>query len=1397
MQQHIDSYIEIINNQRFKLWAIVGNAKDRKADIFQYLISKGWTLIDVGEEFKKIVVPDETGKIPHDIGKVLKIWFNSKPNNIILTNTNVLYSKTFQKVTPIGAFKYNSRNKTCILFLEEENLISNRLSYGKVGADDYYDQDIKDILITKIEDIKEDYNPQTKERKLVTDKSKLTSNAIGHLFDYTPIKDVIDIDADLIHLDTKKELISSFIISESLENQIVEFFENIDNPTHKAVKIVGNYGSGKSHLIAFLLTSIIDKNFCEYIKNDKAKQAAMNMNRNFWVVQFELMPGTTDLSTWFYNEISKQLKIKYNIQIPSFKEEDYNHKDNINSIVTLLKQHDPDAGLLVVIDEVSDFLSQKQLHEINRDLQFLRVVAQVCQDTDLLLVTSMQEDVYSSPKFKHIAEQETRISERFQNIQIHRENVKQVIAQRIVPKDSKQRTELSIKLKPYSEKITDVSNRFDDYVDLFPFTPVLLNLFDELPYFEKRGVIQFAQSELRYILNEPFPFFLTFDKIFDLLTRNPNLANIEEVYNSIKAVTIIETKINTTIEEKLRPEAMKIVKGLAVFSLWSGGVNGITVKQLAENLLILPQLAAMESYQQASLIIKKIRVATDNFYIKVVKNPETGDDYIKFDPTLETTNPDEKIDSEISTITEDQIEAELFVQIKDILGIEPYNSTPNLFIDECNWLSVKSFRKGYIAFVKKGADFVELKNSDYAIALVSPFRKEKVPYISNNQLNIRIVLKEQENVEAIKQIAAIKQLMDKKILTTIMAKRLTEAQNGNNEKNKIGIKFRLARWIRLVSDADYNGKKISIQQIVGKETDVLTTIFDELKSKLFDKEFTNIFAEHPKYSMALTSANINSSLSPIASDIASGDFTRITLQRREFLKSLQLLNEQNFPTLNESKIVVNILNIIKNNGTNVTDIQRDIVDELAKPPYGIEAEVIYLILVLLATEGKIAFKIKGETIDLSNIKDKFKNLSQFEIIKYVAKTEDYSYDFAGRLISVLGLNGAMIKQDNTRNEIFKKYREKVDEIIKDTNAIKLLLENIKRKPKIYFDFQKIELLFEQCNVIDWSVLAIDYYTHFATIRDVESKLTDIQTAVVDILHIKNVLEDYVSETHAGLAYMEKALELVKNNPQLVNNQNLIPSLQEFFDSALQIFADFDKLFDFGYNRTIKGKIQEFKRKYINEFYYPIHEQTVGAKVNWKNVRDTWADKNYIKIKQIANIEHIGIGEFRLAEKKWNDLLNTACEHIDLDSLQQVTFCQTCNFLNIRKDYSQIATEIDTVTTQLADLYKKFAANAISNITQNSSKLNIVNIPKEHKNTIQQIIDSQKLPDMPDNALVKSINELFKNVKIKEVTATDIVKTLFPEDKLFTFDELQKNWFTLEVKLKGADQEQELRVKLID
>jgi len=689
----INNYLAQADNLRFKLLAITGKDPGKKEKIITFLISEKWTIVDVGKELAQLYETLEItdGKeVTLELVTQIKEWFNTQPNYLILTNASILYHDLFLKMSPVGAFKYNSRNKNCVLFLEDETRLGNRLYFGQIGNDDYYDQEINDILMVSIDDV-EDVFETRKTNDQVVDQQQLDPDAIGHLFQFHRIKDVIDIDSDIKEDKNRVDIVSSYVLSDSLERQICDFFENLVRPDHKANTIIGNYGSGKSHLISFLVSLISWPELAAYLQNEKIKQAVAGLSRKFYTVQFELQAVQVPLRVWFFDKIYKQLTTNHSLVVPKLDlDKNYDDKENIQTILGAIKKHDPTAGLLVVIDEVSDFLASKQQAQMKADIQFLRVVGQVCMDPDqdIMFIGSMQEDIFSSPKFKNVSAEFSRAAERFTPIIIHREDVQKVIARRIVPKTKEQKHLLESKLEAYAQKIDQVATHMDDFVDLFPLTPFLINAFNELPYFEKRGVIQFATNEIKYLLNKPFPYFITFERIYDILADSPDKKNLEEIFSISKVMEVLRQKI-ALIDPKYQQDALKICKALAVYTLWPQYNTGTSPKELADHLMLLPSNKMLSTQDHVSLVVKKIREATDLQYIKAVKDKNSDKEYFKFETTA-APDLEEKIAQKVVSVSDDEVESEYFFQLSKLLELEPVEGHADVFYDMCDWRSVNS-----------------------------------------------------------------------------------------------------------------------------------------------------------------------------------------------------------------------------------------------------------------------------------------------------------------------------------------------------------------------------------------------------------------------------------------------------------------------------------------------------------------------------------------------------------------------------------------------------------------------------------------------------------------------------------------------------------------------------------
>lgn len=212
--------------------------------------------------------------------------------------------------------------------------------------------------------------------------------------------------------------VENYFIYPALEDYLVHLLRDLNNSKHKAAQIIGRYGSGKSHLLAFIISILTDEKLRTYIQNEKIKAESEKINRDFCVVYWELQPNDVSLSEYFYDNVKTQLAEKYGIELEVQTSEGIEHKKNIQSILDKIKQGNPTRGLVVVMDEISNFLMQKTKKSIYRDVQFLRVLGQTAQACDFTFIGAMNEHIFSNPKYVDEVESFGRVAERFQVIDL-------------------------------------------------------------------------------------------------------------------------------------------------------------------------------------------------------------------------------------------------------------------------------------------------------------------------------------------------------------------------------------------------------------------------------------------------------------------------------------------------------------------------------------------------------------------------------------------------------------------------------------------------------------------------------------------------------------------------------------------------------------------------------------------------------------------------------------------------------------------------------------------------------------------------------------------------------------------------------------------------------------------
>jgi len=460
--------------------------------------------------------------------------------------------------------------------------------------------------------------------------------------------------------------------------------------------------------------------------------------------------------------------------------------------------------------------------------------------------------------------------------------------------------------------------------------------------------------------------------------------------------------------------------------------------------------------------------------------------------------------------------------------------------------------------------------------------------------------------------------------------------------------------------------------------------------------------------------------------------------------------------------------------------------------------VVHFFFVVLTALGKTTLKGRGgDELDISNIKEKFKSLNMFENIIYATKKDDLSYDFAQNLLNALGLNGNMMLQEKHRNDAFAEYKKKVAEISKDIKDIDLLIQRLAAKSTSYLNVDSVKAKFDEIKSIDWAGLEINNHAKFNTISSYQSKLGDISNLLGEMHNLKDALQEYFESTHKGIDYMVQALEILEHNQDYLEEKSLYGKLQTLHDDTRAIVKDFKKYNVLNERFPMKGKISSFKEQYVKDFYYPALSNTIGDKVDWKSLLNFTSDPNFKRAQILASAQCNVPQKLDSKVQKWTNLASLRAKDVDVESLYDIPFDVTSNFLKQEREYSSIKEESANVTSSLKTIADEYEISLVQEVIKKKDQLPLVKIQSDHKKAIEQIISKEELSKDINSGLIASINKLFVDIEVVSLKQHDLVNRVFKKNELVTLSQIQQAFFNLYNELEKDNKGKEVRFKIED
>ena len=233
----------------------------------------------------------------------------------------------------------------------------------------------------------------------------------GDLIQFEPIESVIQL-LDANRPDEAKKLVATYVISDDMAERIsklmipqLSFDESVD---HKGLLVVGNYGTGKSHLMSVLSLVAEDSTYLSMIRHPKVAEAAQAIAGKFKVHRIEISSQMSlrDIVTQQLELFLEQNGVNFTFP-PADKV--VNNKAAFEDMMAAFGEVHPNHGVLLVVDEFLEYLRSRKDHDLVLDLSFLREIGEVTKHLRFRFVAGIQEAIFDSSRFQHVADSLRRV----------------------------------------------------------------------------------------------------------------------------------------------------------------------------------------------------------------------------------------------------------------------------------------------------------------------------------------------------------------------------------------------------------------------------------------------------------------------------------------------------------------------------------------------------------------------------------------------------------------------------------------------------------------------------------------------------------------------------------------------------------------------------------------------------------------------------------------------------------------------------------------------------------------------------------------------------------------------------------------------------------------------------
>ncbi len=1178
----------------------------------------------------------------------------------------------------------------------------------------------------------------------------------GDLIQFDPIETIVQLrDAD--QQSEAQRLVSTYVISGEMADRLIhlvfqqlQFHKPVDN---KGLFVVGNYGTGKSHLMSVISAVAEYGELVGRLRNPAVAEAAASIAGQFKVLRIEI--GTTEMSLReiITAEIEEYLlQIGVNYSFPAATQVS-GYKPAFEDMMSAFKAEYPEHGFLLVVDELLDFLRSRRDQALVLDLSFLREIGEVCRDLQFRFIAGIQEMLFDNPRFTFVADSIRRVQDRFEQVLIARRDVKYVVAERLLRKSADQQAWIRQHLARFTRFYGGMNEQLDEFVRLFPVHPDYVETFERITAIEKREVLKTLSLAMKRQLEREVPAdepgLIAYDSYWRTLRDNPSYRAVPDIRAVIECSQVLENRIEQAFTRPAyKPMAQRIVHGLSVHRLTTRDVDapiGPTPEELRDGLCLYDPLVAElggepadDLLSQVETVLREIIRTVSGQFISF--NSDNRQYYLDL---KKTEDYDALVDKRAESLEFETLDRYYFEALKRVMECTDQTAFTGYRIwqHELVWQERRAARLGYLFFGSPNERSTAVPPRDFYLYFIQPyqppaFKDEK----KSDEVFFRLARRDGDFQQALKRYAAALDLASRasgpaksayegradialRDLVKWLQERLTTAYDVTHQ----GQTRALVEWMK--GRAGLSGARANVRDIV-----------NSAGSACLSAHFADKAPEYPTFSVLVTGSNRAQAAQDALRWISKSSRSQ---QAVAVLEALGLLEVDRL-NVAHSPYAGRVLELLKGKGAGQVLNRSELIQSeygieyFAPDRFRLEPEWLVVVLAALVHAGELTLSVVGKKFDANDIESlaatPIDDLTRF---KHVEAPKEWNLPALKALYELLRLAPGLAQLvTQGKDDAVQQLRTTVEEMIKEIVLAQQQLQNglsFWGRPLLSEPEQSAYQ--QQLSALKSFLESLQAYSTPGRLKNFKYSAAEVeaQNANMGALATVAALHNLAADLSAPSGYLAQAEIIMPADDPWAGQAQTAKS------ELLARLVNPDQRNSPALRQQALQTLQGLKHSYIAGYLARHARARLGVSDDHRKV-ELLQDARLAQLRRLATIELMPAGQLTDYQNRLAGLMS--CFALTEKELQVTPVCPHCTFKpgDAQEPDVNVSNLLAAMDSELDRLVEGWTRTLLGNLEDPTTQAAIELLRAEERQLVRDVVNQGDLPDPLDAQLISALRE---------------------------------------------------------